>query len=426
MNTIGITELTPIQKDVVENYKSYNELIVYSPTGSGKTLAFLLPLIDLLDKDSSDIQALIISPTRELALQIESVFKSLKTDFLATSCYGGHSIKTEIANLSANPAVVIGTPGRIEDHLNRRNIFLKETTVLIVDEFDKCLELGFQVEIEKIYNQLRNLNKAFYSSATRIDEFPSFINMKNSIVLDQLVEDSQPDIQFFKIQATKSKLGLLADAITQFNNEPTIVFCNFRDDVDGVFDYLTENDFCITSYHGRMEQDERERSLIKFRNGSCPVLICTDLGSRGLDIPEVKHIIHFQLPDKEDAFTHRNGRTARMQKNGNVYLFEEEFKDSKIELPKCAPLKIRPNSDYNYPEFTTVYFSGGKKDKINKIDLLGFICQKGGVTKNEVGMISVLDTSSFVALKSEFAHSILGELRNHKIKGKKLKIAISE
>ena len=171
------------------------------------------------------------------------------------------------------------------------------------------------------------------------------------------------------------------------------------------------------------EQDERERALIKFRNQSCPVLVCTDLGSRGLDIPEVKHIVHFQLPDKEDAFIHRNGRTARMAADGNAYVFREDY--PKFDLPKLSPFELKTSLSYVLPKWNTLYFSAGKKNKINKIDLLGFICQKGKLGKEDVGVIAVLDYASYVAICSKDIDSLLRELRNHKVKGQKLKIAHS-
>ena len=422
---LGITELTAIQKDVLAHYQQYDEVVLYSPTGSGKTLAFLLPLVELLSERSieNDIQAIILSPTRELALQIEAVFKSLKTEFSITACYGGHSVKTEINNLAAHPNIVVGTPGRISDHIHRRNLFLRKTPFFLVDEFDKCLELGFHVEIEHIFEQMRSVEKSFYGSATRIDKFPSFLTLKKPVYLDQIIEEKQPDIEFYEVKTIHNKLKTLLHLITQFNHEPTIVFCNFREDVEVINEYFDEKGIAITSYHGGMEQDERERALIKFRNQSCPVLVCTDLGSRGLDIPEVRHIVHFQLPDKLDAFVHRNGRTARMTTDGNAYVFHEDY--PKFELPKLKTFTIDTSLEYTQSKWTTIYFSAGKKNKINKIDLLGFICQKGNVPKDQVGMITVLDFSSYVAIKSENIDSLLIELSQFKVKGQRLKIAVS-
>ncbi len=427
LKPIGIKQLTPIQAESLENYTLFTEMILYAPTGSGKTLAFLLPLVELLRANESNngIQAIILSPTRELALQLETVFKSLKTEFSITACYGGHSIKTEINNLQAEPTIVVGTPGRISDHLNRRNMSLKQVSYFIVDEFDKCLELGFQVEIEHIYSQPRYLHQSIYGSATRIDAFPDFIKLENPIYIDKLVEEeSQPDIHYFSLETKEHKLNTLKYLVSGFNHEPTIIFCNFREDVEGIATYFGDNDMSITAYHGGLEQDERERGLIKFRNHSCPVLVCTDLGSRGLDIPEVKHIVHFQLPDKEDAFIHRNGRTARMMANGNVYFFHEDY--PKFDLPKAETFRVNTHLDYMQSEWTTVYFSGGKKNKINKIDLLGFICQQGGIEKADVGVISVLDFSSYVAIKTGLVYDVIQATRDLKVKGQKLKIAISQ
>ena len=423
---LGISSLTPIQEQTLAQYSSGNEFILYAPTGSGKTLAFLLPLIMELKQEQEHVQALIISPTRELALQIEAVFKSLKTEFSISACYGGHSMKTEINNLAAIPDVVVGTPGRIADHLNRKSLFLRKTKNVIIDEFDKCLTLGFHVEIEQIFGNFTGLNKLVFCSATQINEFPSFIQLKSPIYIDCLDSDQAPSIKYNYFNDAAHKLRTLVELIQTVNHEPAIIFCNFRDDVDGVQTYFEDNGFATTPYHGGMEQQERERSLIKFRHNSHPVLICTDLGARGLDIPEVKHIIHYELPDKEDAFIHRNGRTARMSANGNVYFFEDDFNYRPYSMPKSKEhVNSKINNDYIIPNWTTLYFSAGKKNKVNKIDLLGFICQKGGLDKKDVGVISVLDFTSYVAVSSENVDALINELRKHKVKGQKLKIAIS-
>lgn len=427
VSTIGITELTEIQKKALENYEACEELILYAPTGSGKTLAFLLPLIKLLREEPTKkgTRALILSPTRELALQIESVFKSLRTEFSITACYGGHNLKTEENNLSANPTVVVGTPGRISDHLYRKNLKIKNAAYFIVDEFDKCLELGFHTEIEHIYGNCENIQKSIFGSATKIDEFPIFIRLKKPIYIDEIRLEDQPDITFHSLKMINDSLETLRHLIIQFNNEPTIIFCNFREDVDGIADYFADNEMAITPYHGGLDQDVRERALIKFRNKTCPVLVCTDLGARGLDIPEVKHIVHYMLPDKEDAFIHRNGRTARMMANGQVYFFEIDRKTAKFDLPKTKLFEIDQNLSYEKPNYSMLYFSGGKKNKINKIDLLGFICQKGDLTKEQIGMISVLDFTSYVSVNAPDIHELISKLREFKVKGQKLKIEIS-
>jgi ATP-independent RNA helicase DbpA len=426
LRELNYADWTFIQKESIRIFPDTQEIVLYSPTGSGKTLAFLIPIIhQMLLNEKQGLQTLILTPTRELTIQIEQVFKSLKSGFLATSCYGGHSMKTEVKNLSAFPAVIIGTPGRIADHLRRGNIDLEQVNYFVVDEFDKCLEIGFLKEIEEIYTECNHLKKKVFCSATRIDEFPAFIQFKKPSYIDVLAEVDEPLITFYSVKDNHNRLGKMKEMIQHFHLEPTIIFSNFRDDVSGLFDYFDGEEIAVTAYHGGMEQDERERSLIKFRNGSAPVLICTDLGARGLDIPKIKHIIHYQLPEKEDAFIHRNGRTARMSEDGSVYVFEEDVQTANYELPVLSEKTFGGSKRYVAPEWTTVYFSAGKKDKINKIDLVGFICQKGNVDKSKVGIITVLDNSSYVAIQSYLLPELLPELRQHKVKGQKLRISVS-
>lgn len=426
INKLGFTELTKVQKQVVEAKDDFKDMILYAPTGSGKTLAYLVSVIDQMTPyEPNQFRTLILAPTRELAIQIEQVFKSLKTEHTVTTCYGGHAVKTEINNLSANPSVVIGTPGRITDLVRRKVIDLGKVENFVVDEFDKCLELGFQKEIEVIYYRLRSLKRKYFCSATKIAKYPSFIKLSNPVYVDVLTEELNPSLAFFKVTST-NKMESLNNLILSFETLPTIVFCNFREDVDNLKTHFDDLGIITVSYHGGKEQDERERALLKFKNGSAPVLICTDLGARGLDISGVKNIVHFQLPKEEASFIHRNGRTARMDENGNVYLFSEDLSSVSYNFPPLSNFPILKTKEYNPPKWTTVYFSAGKKDKINKIDLLGFICKKGMIDKQDVGMITVLDFQSFVAIDTDLLSTLLPELRKYKIKGQKVLISVAK
>jgi superfamily II DNA/RNA helicase len=424
---LGITELTEIQKEVLEQYVNYDEIVLYAPTGTGKTLAFLLPLVEQLrqENQASVTRALILSPTRELATQIERVFKSLKTEFSITACYGGHSLNVETNNLLAQPTVVVATPGRLVDHLERQNLSLSEVRYFVVDEFDKCLEMGFHEEIAHIYGETRDLKKLFFGSATKLENFPVFIKLVNPIYIDKTQQDQQPDIDFFSVKTLGDKLKTVQLLATQFQNERCIIFCNFRENVDQIASFFREHKMVVAAYHGGLDQDDRERALIKFINNSAPILVCTDIGSRGLDIPEVMHIVHFQLPDKMDAFIHRNGRTARMTQNGNAYLFQEDHAKAKFDLPKMQPFTIDTTATYTAPNWATLYFSAGKKNKVSKIDLLGFLCQKGELEKSEVGVIVVRDFTSYASVKTNNANKLLAKLREHKVKGKKLKMEVA-
>lgn len=424
LSPLGIHELTPIQESCLEEYNQHDEIILYAPTGTGKTLAFILPLVQLLTQDKTQgQQVLIISPTRELALQIESVFKSLKSSISISACYGGHSLSSEINNLSANPTVIIGTPGRILDHIERKTIHIETIRYFVFDEFDKCLELGFQEEIASIYGETRALKKMFFGSATKLNNFPVFIRLNNPIIIDKTNQDVQPEFSYFQLPVIGDKPNTISKLIPHFKHEKSMCFCNFREDVELVHRYLLQQKIASVAYHGGMEQDERERAIIKFRNGSASVLVCTDIGSRGLDISDVKHIVHFMLPDKLDAFVHRNGRTSRMKESGSVYFFDTDLKNVNFELPKSSEFRINQTLPYEPPLWKTIYFSAGKKNKINKIDLVGYLCKQADVSKNEIGNITVLDYTSFVALPISKANAIISKLKGTKIKGQKLKIS---
>lgn len=425
---LGFSALNEMQLEVLQKYNDNPNLLMLSKTGSGKTVAFLLPLLLNL-KDSPFIQALILVPTRELAIQIEGVFKALKSNYKVTTCYGGHSMRVEENSLKETPAIVIGTPGRICDHITRENILLHKVEVLIVDEYDKCLEFGFEEQMGFIHEHLRNLKKSMLVSATELKAFPSYLNFAPYTNVNYLKNSEDPKIQFLKVNTSSNvKFETLYDVLCSFKGELTIVFCNYREATQSIVDYLETRDYKALVYHGGLEQEDRERALMKFRNGSCHTLICTDLGSRGLDIPEIQHVVHFQYPQTEEAFIHRNGRTARMKADGTAYLMinQDEQTPEYIDFVKNEYQFDRKNLFPTKSPWVTVYFSGGKKDKINKVDIVGFLTQKGGLKKEEIGLITSMDFATFVAVPREISRSLVNEIRTLKVKGKKLKIEISK
>jgi len=425
----GFKALNELQHETLKESAHNKNLLILSQTGSGKTFAFLLPLLLNLKEKSNGIQAIILAPSRELAIQIENVFKSLRSNYKVTTCYGGHSMRVEQNSLSESPAVLIGTPGRICDHLTRNTIDLSTVEQLVIDEYDKSLEFGFEDQIKFINQDLNNLNRITLVSATELKEFPSYIDFRTPAIIDHLKHSKDPEITFYKVPVqTRNKFEKLYELLCSFKGELTIVFCNFREATESVVEFLNSKNYEAVTYHGGMEQDERERALIKFRNGSFHTLICTDLGSRGLDIPEIQHVVHFQFPQSKEAFIHRNGRTARMKANGSSYLLinSDESTPDFIDIPN-EEYKIKGDSlQPTESEWTTLYFSGGKKDKINKIDIVGFLGQKGNVKKEDIGLISVLDHASYVSVKRANVRLLLSVIRQEKIKGKKLKIDISK
>ena len=425
---LQIQEMNQMQKSTYQASENEQDIILLSPTGSGKTLAFLFPVLRNLEKNISGIQAIILVPARELALQIEQVFKNMGTDFKVTICYGGHDKKIEINNLTEAPAVLIGTPGRIAYHLKNNNFEPKTIKTLVLDEFDKALELGFEEDMNFIINSLKNISQRFLTSATAMDNIPKFVGLDNEKTINFLkLGEAKPNIQLKKVMTIpEEKLDTLFKLICKIGNKRTLIFCNHRDAVDRISELLREKGIDRETFHGGMEQDERERALLKFRNDSTRILITTDLASRGLDIPEVESIVHYQLPPKEDAFIHRNGRTARMHAKGFAYLImteEENFPFIKSNTPE-----ENISENYRIPAktpFQTIYISAGKKDKVNKVDIVGYLIKKGELSKEDVGIIEVKDTTSYVAVARNKVKDVLKKLANEKLKGKKIKMEIA-
>lgn len=427
---LGIESLNEMQEAAQDVILNENNVLLLSPTGSGKTLAFLLPIFEMLLPEILSVQCLILVPSRELGLQIEQVWKKMGTDYKVNVCYGGHSIDTEIKNLSNPPAVLIGTPGRIADHIDRGTFRLDKIQTLILDEFDKSLQLGFHEQMSFIIGKLSKLNKRVLVSATSDIEIPKYTRVVNPTILDFIPTEEEQESNLsmqMVVSPSKDKLGSLFNLICSLKSQSAIVFCNHRDAAERISDTLNEKGIYATYYHGGMDQEERERSLTQFRNGSMSYLITTDLAARGLDIPEMKHVIHYHLPLKEDEFTHRNGRTARMQASGTAYLLIHESEKKLDYVDYGMPiLNVENNTTLpKPPEFQTIYISGGKKNKLNKIDIVGFFSQKGKLEKGDLGLIEVKDFISFAAVKFNKVKDLLHAIKDEKMKGKKFKIEVA-
>ena len=388
LSNLGIENLNEMQVAAHETIIDENNVLLLSPTGSGKTLAFLLPIFEMLQPEILSVQTLILVPSRELALQIELVWKKMGTDYKVNVCYGGHSIDTEIKNLSNPPAVLIGTPGRIADHIDRGTFKVDKIQTLILDEFDKSLQLGFHEQMSFIIGKLSKLNKRVLVSATSDIEIPKYTRVINPTILDFIPTEIQNNNLQTRlvISKEKDKIGSLFSLICSLKSQSAIIFCNHRDAAERISDTLCDKGIYATYYHGGMDQDERERALIQFRNGSISYLITTDLAARGLDIPEMNHVIHYHLPSKEDEFTHRNGRTARMLASGTAYIIHNET-EKKLDYIDYGMQILSLENSTNLPkppQYQTVYISGGKKNKLNKIDIVGFFSQKGNLEKSDL------------------------------------------
>lgn len=425
IENLKIEQLNPMQEASIEAWKEGKDLILLSPTGSGKTLAYLLPLLETLHPEVKGVQAVVLVPSRELALQIDQVFKSMNTPYKVLSCYGGRPAMEEHRSMKGiQPSIIIGTPGRMNDHLTKENFDATTVQTLIIDEFDKCLEFGFQEEMADVIGKLPKLKRRFLLSATDAEEIPRFTGINQSLKLNFLDNDEPitERIHIYKVLSPiKDKLETLYKLLCTLGNKSTLVFCNHRESVDRVGKYLQSQKFPCGIFHGGMEQDDRERSLYKFRNGSCHVLISTDLAARGLDIPDIENIIHYHLPIQEDGYIHRNGRTARWEAEGNAYIIlhpEETLPGYIQEDPLTFELQEETPKP-SVPQFVTLYIGKGKKDKINKIDIVGFLAKKGNLQKEEIGRIDVKDHYAFAAISRKKLKQTLTLIKNEKIKGVK-------
>lgn len=420
---LRIDALNAMQEETCAAYRKGKDLVLLSPTGSGKTLACLIPLVQSLKETEGGVQAVILVPSRELALQIEQVFKAMKTPFRIVSCYGGRPAMEEHRTLKqVNPHVVVATPGRMNDHLGKENIVTDTVHTLVIDEFDKCLELGFQDEMAQVLSRLQPLQRRFLLSATDAEQIPAFVSDRDFTKLDFLdrTESVSDRVQVRLVKSPqKDKLDTLANLLGSLRGGSSMVFVNYRESVERTAAFLKSKGFFYSSFHGGMEQKDRERALYKFSNGSCNVLVTTDLAARGLDIADVDHIIHYHLPLNEEAYIHRNGRTARWDAEGNAYVILGPEEHLPEYMPADMPvLNLRENGGRpRPPKWITLYIGKGKKDKINKVDIVGFLSKVGGLQKEEIGRIDVKEHYAFVAVARTCEREVLARVKGQKIKG---------
>lgn len=417
---LGISQLNDLQIEAQEKFALRQDMLILSPTGSGKTLAFLLPLIERINTALDAVQAVIITPSRELALQIDGVLKQMKCGVRSVSCYGGRPAMDEhrIMN-SVLPHVVIATPGRLVDHLQKDNFDASLVETLVIDEYDKCLEFGFEKEMSSAFAMLTSVKQKVLCSATRA------VNLSLPIILDYLGSetDAENRISLHVVHSPiKDKLETLLCLLRCFGQKQTIVFLNYREAVERTYTFLKKEGVQCEMFHGAMEQERRERSIYKFSNGTSNVLVSTDLASRGLDFPDIDNIVHYHLPLNEEAYIHRNGRTARWEAEGNSYfLLNEEERVPEYVVEKSGELPeffIPKNLPPVQPSiWATLYIGKGKKDKISKVDVLGTICKIGGLTPKEVGRIDVREHQSFVAVHRDKLPMLIQRLKGQKIKG---------
>lgn len=425
LNALGIEALNPMQEEMLDGVRKHDSLVLLSPTGSGKTLGYMLPVVESM-QPASVPTVLVLVPSRELAIQTQGVATRLCRDTKAYACYGGRPAMDEHrAMRSLSPQMVIGTPGRVLDHLQKCNFDSSQIDTLVIDEFDKSLELGFRQQMADILALLPSVRKRILLSATDSPEIPSFVGAGRVHRMDYLA-DTDADYadrisQYLLRSPEKDKLETLGRLLCSLGSTPSIVFLNYREAVDRVYQFLHKAGFCVSAFHGAMEQKDRERALFRFQSGCANVLVSTDLAARGLDIADVQNIIHYHLPMNSEAYIHRNGRTARWDRQGASYLIlgPEETQDKLDCLTDMVEMEVP--STYNVPSsrWETLYIGRGKKDKVNKVDIVGFLSKTGGLSREQLGMVTVFPQWSFAAVERTCVPSLMARIKGQKIKGQK-------
>ncbi len=425
LTKLNIHTLNPMQQEAIAVIETTANTVLLSPTGTGKTLGFSLPLLKSLDSDCHEVQALILVPTRELAIQIEQVIRTMGSGFKVNAVYGGRPMSKDKIEIKHNPAVLIGTPGRILDHFNSDRFSKESIKTLILDEFDKSLEQGFEDQMKSIIDQLPAISKRILTSATQGVSIPGFVKLDKPTTINYLNQNTPSKLAIKTvISPDKNKLKTLLSLLEHIGNEPGIIFCNFRDSISEVSEFLERHKISHTCFSGGMEQKERERALIKFRNGSSQVLLATDLAARGIDIPEMKFIIHYELPIHQEEFIHRNGRTARVNAKGTAYVLK--WKDQLLPefILNVKGIDISEKAPHKPQYWKTLFISGGRKDKISKGDIAGLFFKQGKLNKHELGTIELKQDCAFVAVPLSLADDLILNLNNTRLKKKKVRVTL--
>ena len=420
LDSLGYIDAKDIQIETIPYALEGDDIVAKAKTGSGKTLAFLIPSLLKIDLNNKDIQVLILAPTRELVAQIATETRKIARyipNLKVTTIVGGESLNGQVTSLENGSHIVVATVGRIIDHLSRETIDLSRLRVVILDEADRMLDMGFRDEVEKIIRNSSRVRQTLLFSATINDKINTLISKVSTnperINLNDTTKNQLEEIAYI----TKDKDQILLEILSQREPKSTIIFCNTKLEVDRINDLLNNRRFSCDAFHGDFTQPQRDEIFLRFANHTMPILIATDIASRGLDVEKVELIINYDIPDKRETYIHRVGRSARVDSMGvavTIYKSNEKFKldevVGKVKLKRLEEnIRIKPIK----ATMNTLVINGGKRDKIRKGDLLGVLCKDLEISPNDIGKIAINDRKSFIAISARI------DIKRERIKIKK-------
>jgi len=433
--SLGYEYMTPIQEKSLPYILEKKDVIAKAKTGSGKTVSFGLGILNNLDSKNFRIQSLVLCPTRELATQVANTLKNLaryRHNIKILTLTGGVPYKPQVHSLSHQAHILVGTPGRVLKHLTEDNFSCEDINTLVLDEADRMLDMGFSEDINLIIDYLPKQRQTMLFSATypdTIEKLSNNILMNPTKVEVESTHSSSSITQKFYEVNSHQKTSLMLK-LFQPTQKSVIIFCNTKIQCDELADDLEQYDIEPLVLHSDLEQKYRDETLIMFANKSYPVLIATDVASRGLDIEDVDMVINYDLPNDFEVYTHRIGRTARAGKDGMaVSLVDdlgkfkdlEEYFDTQFELLSSDSIKDKDDVRLDY-DYSTLYINGGKRHKLRAGDILGALTAGIGLDKNDIGKIDILPTCSYVAIKNKSYQKAFDGLNSNKMKNRYFKI----
>jgi superfamily II DNA/RNA helicase len=423
-NRLGIAALNPMQIELAAT--DADNILLAAPTGSGKTLAFIIPLVKRLAAPGRGCRGVVMAPSRELVLQITSVVKAVAAGYKVTALYGGHKMEDEVKSLTPVPDIIIATPGRLLDHINRGNIQLADAEVLVLDEYDKCVELGFEHDMRRIVRRMTNLKSVILTSATTAAEMPDYLPRTAWKAFDYSSGASSSKLQKVRVQSPAvDKADTLAALLCAIPQRKVMVFVNHRESAERLHTFLKKARIPAGLYHGGLDQHARQMAVELLQNGSVNILVATDLAARGLDIEDMEAVVHYHIPPTAENWVHRNGRTARNGAEGTAYIITSEADNlpDYVEWDREYAPKGECDTAALTPSTATLHFNIGKKEKISKGDIVGFLMANSPLAPGELGRITVFDHEAIAAVPAAKARDIVASVASAKLKNKKVRVS---